>query len=88
MLFPLQSHGPPLWAWISDMLPTDAEQRALMLAMCITGYYAINAWSNILIFPAKQAPHYTHGWPVCLALWITCGIVICLLHIWDVKHIR
>lgn len=88
ILYMLQSHGPPLWAWLSDMCPTDAEQRALTLGICITGYYAINAWSNVLIFPTKQAPHYKFGWPVCLALWITCGMVIILLRMYDVRVIR
>jgi hypothetical protein len=84
----LQSHGPPLWAWLSDMCPTDAEQRALTLGVCITAYYAINAWSNILIFPTKQAPRYKYGWPVCLALYITSGLVIVALRIYDVKVVR
>ncbi|BEI88838.1 uncharacterized protein CcaverHIS019_0202000 [Cutaneotrichosporon cavernicola] len=88
ILYMLQSHGPPLWAWLSDMLPTHAEQRALTLGVCITAYYAINAWSNILIFPTKQAPHYRYGWPVCLALYITSGLVIVALHIYDIKVIR
>ncbi|GMK56362.1 hypothetical protein CspeluHIS016_0302020 [Cutaneotrichosporon spelunceum] len=88
ILYMLQSHGPPLWAWLSDMLPVDAEQRALTLGVCITAYYAINAWSNILIFPTKQAPHYKYGWPVCLALYITSGLVIVALHIYDIKVVR
>lgn len=88
ILYICQSHGPPLWAWVSDMLPTDAEQRALTIGMSITGYYAINAWSNVLIFPASQAPHYKYGWPVCLAMWITSGVVVVALRMYDVKVIR
>lgn len=88
ILYMLQSHGPPLWAWLSDMCPTDAEQRALTLGVCISAYYAINAWSNILIFPTKQAPHYKYGWPVCLALYITSALVIVALHIYDIKVVR
>lgn len=88
ILYICQSHGPPLWAWVSDMLPIDAEQRALTISFAITMYYAINSWSNVLIFPASQAPHYKHGWPVCLALWITCIMVICALRLYDLKVIR
>lgn len=88
ILYICQSHGPPLWAWVSDMLPIDAEQRALTISFAITMYYAINSWSNVLIFPASQAPHYKHGWPVCLALWITSIMVICALRLYDLKVIR
>lgn len=80
--------GPPLWAWLSDMLPSDAEQRALVLGVCITAFYAINAWSNILIFPASQAPHYKYGWQVSLALWITCALMTCALRVYDIKVVR
>lgn len=88
ILYICQSHGPPLWAWVSDMLPMDAEQRALTISFAITMYYAINSWSNVLIFPASQAPHYKHGWPVCLALWIASAMVIVALRVYDVKIIR
>lgn len=30
----------------------------------IAAYYAISAWSQVLIWPAKQAPHYKYGWKV------------------------
>ncbi|GFZ51574.1 hypothetical protein JCM24511_09341 [Saitozyma sp. JCM 24511] len=71
ILYFCTASGPPLWAWMSDMLPRDAEQRAFIIAVCISLYYAINAWSNVLIFPTVQAPHYKYGWPVCIVLWIT-----------------
>lgn len=44
--------------------------------------------ANVLIFPAKQAPHYKYGWPVSLALWVTCGVVIIALHFYDIKVIK
>ncbi|WWC65456.1 uncharacterized protein I303_108074 [Kwoniella dejecticola CBS 10117] len=80
--------GPPLWSWLSDMLPIDAEQRALIIGICISMYYAVNAWSNVLIWPTKQASHYKFGWPVSMALWITVAIVICSLRIYDLKVVR
>ncbi|TXT08635.1 hypothetical protein VHUM_02763 [Vanrija humicola] len=88
LLYCVAAGGPPLWAWLSDMLPSDAEQRALILGSCITAFYAINAWANILIYPAKEAPHYKFGWPVSLALWITCALWVVGLRIYDIKVVR
>ncbi|KAL1406257.1 hypothetical protein Q8F55_007952 [Vanrija albida] len=88
ILYCVAAGGPPLWAWLSDMLPSDAEQRALILGTCITAFYAINAWANILIYPAKEAPHYKFGWPVSLALWITCALWVVALRIYDIKVVR
>ena len=34
--------GPCLWAWLSDMLPSDAELRALILGISISVYYAFS----------------------------------------------
>ena len=34
--------GPCLWAGLSDMLPSDAEQRALILGISISVYYAFS----------------------------------------------
>ncbi|KAK8850330.1 hypothetical protein IAR55_004247 [Kwoniella newhampshirensis] len=88
ILYITNASGPCLWAWMSDMLPRDAEQRALIIGICISLYYAINAWANVLIWPASQAPHYRYGWPVSCALWVTCGLVITTMRIYDVKIIR
>ena len=85
---------------MSDMHPLDAEQRALIIGICISLYYAVSeyfqpgptehtdAWSNVLIFPASQAPHYQYGFQVTVALWITCGMVIVGLRVYDVKVVR
>lgn len=107
MFFFTTSSGPPLWSWMSDMHPLDAEQRALIIGICISLYYAVSkwhcssvfsvycqclcfsdAWSNVLIFPASQAPHYKYGFQVTVALWVTCGMVIVALRIYDVKVVR
>lgn len=32
----------------------------------IAAYYAVSAWSQVLIWPAKQVPHYKYGWKVTL----------------------
>lgn len=48
--------APPILAWMSDMNPHDAEQRAFLLGCCIALYYAMSAWSTPLIWPAYEAP--------------------------------
>ena len=39
--------GPCLWAWLSDMVPRDAEQRALIIGICISLYYAISKFRGV-----------------------------------------
>jgi len=36
--------GPCLWAWLSDMMPREAEERSMMVGVCITMYYAVSEW--------------------------------------------
>ncbi|KAF9264491.1 MFS general substrate transporter [Marasmius fiardii PR-910] len=62
--------APLILAWISDMIPHDPEQRALVVGVAIATYYAISAWSQVLVWPAVQAPHYKYGWQTSIALWI------------------
>lgn len=38
-------------------LPQDSEARPLMVGAAIAGDYAIAAWSNVLMWPADQAPY-------------------------------
>lgn len=38
-------------------IPQDPEARALIVGATIAADYAIAAWSNFLMWPAKQAPH-------------------------------
>jgi len=38
-------------------IPQDPEARALIVGATIAGDYAIAAWSNVLMWPAKQAPY-------------------------------
>lgn len=38
-------------------IPQDPEARALIVGSAIAADYAIAAWSNVLMWPAKQAPH-------------------------------
>lgn len=48
--------APLIWSWLSDLLPNDPERRNLIVGASIAGYYAISAWSQVLLWPAKQAP--------------------------------
>jgi hypothetical protein len=40
MLYVLQTASPLVWAWMSDMLPRDPEQRSMIIGVCIAFYYA------------------------------------------------
>lgn len=99
MLFVLQTASPMIWSWMSDMLPRDAEQRSMIIGVCIAFYYATSeprrcshrrvdglipdAWANPLIYPASQAPHYVQGWPAMLGLVILSGLTVVSLAILD-----
>ncbi|WRT63778.1 uncharacterized protein IL334_000703 [Kwoniella shivajii] len=80
--------APPIWAWLSDLNPFDAEQRAFTLGFAIAFYYACGAWSGPLIWPASIAPHYKFGWQVQIALWVLVIILACSLRYVELKHIR
>nr|XP_018266752.1 uncharacterized protein I303_00728 [Kwoniella dejecticola CBS 10117]OBR88910.1 hypothetical protein I303_00728 [Kwoniella dejecticola CBS 10117] len=80
--------APCIWAWLSDLNPFDAEQRAFTLGFAIAFYYACGAWSSPLIWPAKTAPVFKYGWPVQVALWCLVIIMVLTLRYVEVKHIR
>ncbi|WVQ80950.1 hypothetical protein IAT38_003057 [Cryptococcus sp. DSM 104549] len=80
--------APPIWAWLSDLNPFDAEQRAFTLGFAIAFYYACGAWSGPLIWPASTAPHYAHGWQVTIAMWALVIILAVLLHFYEIKRLR
>ncbi|WVR03557.1 hypothetical protein IAU60_000549 [Kwoniella sp. DSM 27419] len=80
--------APPIWAWLSDVNPFDAEQRAFTLGFAIAFYYACGAWSGPLIWPAKIAPHYKFGWQVQIALWVLVIILAVSLRYVEIKYIR
>lgn len=73
---------------MSDMSPHDAEQRAFILGFSIAFYYAVGAWSNVLIWPASQVPHYKYAWQACIALWLFVIIELCVLRYAEIKYIR
>lgn len=48
--------APLIFAWLSDLIPQDPEARSLVVGVAVAGYYAISAWSQVLVWPASQAP--------------------------------
>jgi len=80
--------APPIFAWMSDLSPHDAEQRAFIIGFSIAFYYAVGAWSNVLIWPASEVPHYRVAWQCSIALWCLVIIELCLLRYTELKWIR
>ncbi|GHJ89187.1 hypothetical protein NliqN6_5589 [Naganishia liquefaciens] len=86
--FTVLATAPPIFSWLSDLCPHDAEQRAFILGWAIALYYAISSWSQVYIWPAKEAPHYKAGWKVSIGLWILVIILLCTLRILELKVLR
>jgi hypothetical protein len=80
--------APAIFSWMSDLCPYDAEQRAFIVGAAITMYYAVGAWSNVLIWPASEVPHYRVAWQTSIALWVLVIILLCTLRYIEIKHIR
>ncbi|KAK8113849.1 Major facilitator superfamily domain- general substrate transporter [Apiospora kogelbergensis] len=80
--------APLIFAWLSDLLPQDPESRTLIVGVAIAVYYAISAWSQVLVWPAVQAPYYKYGWQSSIALWVLVIIMTCILRYIDVKYLR
>jgi hypothetical protein len=38
-------------------IPQDPEARSLIVGVAVAGYYAISSWSQVLVWPATQAPY-------------------------------
>ncbi|CAK4031342.1 Major facilitator superfamily domain, general substrate transporter [Lecanosticta acicola] len=79
--------APLIMAWLSDLIPQDPEVRSLTVGVAIACYYAISAWSQVLVWPASQAPYYEYAWQSCIAIWILCIIMTCILRFVDVKYL-
>lgn len=79
--------APLIMAWLSDILPRDPEARTLILGGAISGTYAVIAWSQVLVWPAAEAPHYRFAWQVSIALWCLVIAIVVLLRIADIKYL-
>ncbi|KAJ1325889.1 MFS transporter ACS family pantothenate transporter [Microdochium nivale] len=80
--------APLIFAWLSDILPKDPEARSLITGFAVALYYGVSSWSQILVWPAVEAPLYRYGWQSSLALWLLVIIVTCGLRFLDVKYLR
>lgn len=79
--------APLIFAWLSDLLPQDPEGRSLIVGVAIAAYYGISAWSQVLVWPAVQAPYYKYGWQSSIALWVLVIIMTCALRYIDLKYL-
>ncbi|KAK2616998.1 hypothetical protein QQS21_000087 [Conoideocrella luteorostrata] len=80
--------APLIWAWLSDLAPQEPEERSLTVGAAIAGYYAFSAWSQVLVWPASQAPYYKYGWQSSIALLTLVIVLAVLLRIVDVKYLK
>ncbi|WRT69880.1 uncharacterized protein IL334_006871 [Kwoniella shivajii] len=87
-LYVPSSYSPVSFAWMAQMWTHDAEARSILYGATIALNYAIQSWSGVLIWPAKEAPHYSHAWQTSCALIPFCILMIFLL-IWvDKKYVK
>ncbi|KAK3693168.1 MFS general substrate transporter [Podospora appendiculata] len=49
--------APLVMSWLADLLPRDSEARTLIVGYSIASVYAVLSWSQVLIWPASQAPY-------------------------------
>jgi MFS family permease len=80
--------APLIFSWLSDLIPQDPEARALVVGVSVAAYYAISSWSQVLTWPASQAPHYKYGWQSALALLVLLIIMTCTLRLIDVRFLK
>jgi len=69
-------------------IPQDPEARSLIVGVSVAGYYAISAWSQVLVWPASQAPLYKYGWQSSIAIWIIVLVMTCTLRFIDVRYLH
>ncbi|RFU24354.1 hypothetical protein B7463_g11988, partial [Scytalidium lignicola] len=79
--------APLIFSWLSDLIPQDPEARSLIVGVAVAGYYAISAWSQVLVWPASQAPYYKYGWQSALALLVLVIIMTCILRFIDIRYL-
>ena len=79
--------APLIMSWLSDILPQDPEARTLIFGCAVAGYYAVSAWSQVLVWPASEAPYYRCAWQVSVALWVLIIAMTCTLRYIDVRYL-
>ncbi|WYZ40239.1 hypothetical protein EsH8_IV_000580 [Colletotrichum jinshuiense] len=86
--FTAMGTAPLIFAWLADILPHDPEARTLIIGVSIAGYYAISAWSQVLVWPAVQAPYYKFAWQSAIAIGVLVIAMTCVLRYVDVKYLE
>ncbi|EEH19278.2 hypothetical protein PABG_01597 [Paracoccidioides brasiliensis Pb03] len=79
--------APLIFSWLSDITPQDPEARSLIVGVSVAGYYSISAWSQVLVWPASQMPHYKYGWQSSIALLVLVITMTCVLRVIDVRYL-
>ncbi|CAN8099689.1 unnamed protein product [Discula destructiva] len=79
--------APLIMAWLSDLIPQDSEARTLTLGYAIAGVYAVIAWSQVLVWPASEAPYYQYAWQVSIGLWIFVMAMVALGRYVDIRYL-
>lgn len=54
----------------------------------LTPEFDAASWSQVYIWPAREAPHYKAGWKVSIGLWILVIILLCTLRFMELKVLR
>ncbi|KAK3350271.1 major facilitator superfamily domain-containing protein [Lasiosphaeria hispida] len=72
--------APLVMSWLSDLLPQDPEARTLIVGYSIAGVYAVLSWSQVLIWPASQAPYYKYAWQLSIIFWIVVIVMVWGMH--------
>ncbi|KAM0424554.1 hypothetical protein ACHAPT_010270 [Fusarium lateritium] len=87
MTYMVQASGLILLTWFTDMFPGEPEARALIVGISVVAIYAVDAGSQVSVWPATQAPYYKTGWVVMLSMWVSGIILIIALHLIDKRYV-
>ncbi|KAK4466849.1 putative transporter [Cladorrhinum samala] len=80
--------APLVMSWLSQLLPRDSEARTLIVGYSIAGLYAILTWSQVLIWPASEAPYYKIAWQLSIVFWLLVIIMCCGLRIAEARYFQ
>ncbi|KAK4224025.1 putative transporter [Podospora fimiseda] len=80
--------APLVMSWLSQLLPQDSEARTLIIGYSIAGLYAILTWSQVLIWPASQAPYYKFAWQLSIFFWLLVIIMCFGVHMAEKRYFR
>lgn len=78
--------GPALIAWLAELLRLEPEARAIIIGMSVTIVYVGHATIPLAAWKATDAPHYTIGFPLALALAVGAIGVVLTMRFWFVEQ--